>query len=39
MKKISMNVRLELEALAMVLIGSTCLATLVFLLSELRNIR
>jgi hypothetical protein len=33
MKKVGMNVRLELEALAIVLIGSTCLATLVFLLS------
>jgi hypothetical protein len=38
MKKISMNVRLELEALAMVLVGLGCLAALVFLLSELRNI-
>ena len=38
MKKTGMNVRLELEALAIVLIGSTCLAALIFLLSELRNI-
>ena len=38
MKKTGMNVKLELTALAIVLVGFVCLATLIFLLSELRNI-
>ena len=38
MKKIGMNVKLELAALVMVLVGFVCMVALVFLLSELRNI-
>jgi hypothetical protein len=38
MKKTGMNVKLELTALAIVLVGFVCLAALIFLLSELRNI-
>jgi hypothetical protein len=37
-KEIKMNVRLELEAALMVLVGSASLAALVFLLSELSKV-
>ena len=38
MKEVKTNVRLELEAAAMVLVGSVSLVVIVFLLSELSKV-